>query len=296
MTSDVRAHGVLGVMSSPVAGTLFGEACDHRCWQRMLRVEDFDNMIVDWCMRVSEGTEVRTVLEISEPFDVSGRSASVPNVPCLPPRRRHSRLIPCSTTFGLRVPQPFVLALCCATLTATVFPSLPPSSYRPECLSQLERMTSLEHPRAHGSNLPFRVPEPLRARAKCSPANHSLGCEDSVRNHAQNVTEPHGTQQAKVVDEVSGKLEVARPCWWITTSLLAAFVSGEVPTHETAGKNAPQQLGPTTLEFGYLHGNERDSWSEHAQRRCSHAPQRIRRRRGMCWNHAPTDTLMTHCT
>ena len=244
MTSDVTAHGRLLVVSSPAAGTLFGEACDHRCWQRMLRVEDFDNRIVDLCMRVSEGNEIRTVLEISEPFDVSGRSASVPNVPCLPPRRRHSRLIPCSTTFGLRVPQPFVLALCCATLTATVCPRLPPSSHRREFLSQLTRVTSLEHRRAHANNLPSRVQEPLRARAKSSPNNNSLGCEVSVRNHAQNVTEPHGTQQAKVVDEASGKLEVARPCWWITTSLLAAFVSGEVPTHETAGKNAPQQLAP----------------------------------------------------
>jgi len=88
--------------------------------------------------------------------------------------------------------------------------------------------------------------------AEYSLGYHSLGYEVTVHNHAEDVAVPHAAHDsgntlcAKVVDEASGKLEVA-PCslspsfagpYWVVDydeSAGYALISGGAPTHETAG-------------------------------------------------------------
>jgi len=88
--------------------------------------------------------------------------------------------------------------------------------------------------------------------ADYSLGHHFWGYEVTVHNHAEDVAESHAAHDsgkflcAKVVDEASGKLEVA-PCflpaffagpYWVVDydeSAGYALISGGAPTHETAG-------------------------------------------------------------
>ena len=125
------------------------------------------------------------------------------------------------------------------------------SLHRIEFRSELVRGRSLVHPRADANELSSRVAELQRVRRV-----HSwlplIGYEVTVHNHAENVANPHAahdsenTPCAKVVDEASGKLEVA-PCflapflagpyWALDYDEFAgyALISAGAPAHETAG-------------------------------------------------------------
>ena len=108
--------------------------------------------------------------------------------------------------------------------------------------------------------------------AEYSLGHHFWGYEVTVHNHAEDVAEPHAAHDsgrylcAKVVDEASGKLEVA-PCflpaffagpYWVVDydeTAGYALISGGAPTHETAGRMAPRGPAPTMQASGSSHGS-----------------------------------------